>query len=170
MYTLHVGCHPEGISVIQDPDLILEKDLIIRDSKLDVYTFLNPTVNLGYCQVALNLITDIMINGVSNNFALKSAKSCGTTNPCQTIDISKNDDADILKFKMSTTITGGFNFKSDEITLNLKCGAVSALLIPSPLKSLMKFAQHTDSSIDFLPFNCMPSACCGIIDYSISTT
>ena len=103
---LDVGCKNAVVTDSTSLNAALRiKDILIDTAPAGLFEFINPTIDLAYCLITNNYLSDKSVDGVSDT-SIASWNGCSPL-PCFAIDLASTATVQIIKWKVSTTITGG---------------------------------------------------------------
>ena len=118
-YTLEVGCTATSFThVDQNPFNNNGVAKYVGDSTASVYTFVNPTTSLAWCQSIQNVV--LKSDGVTASDKLNNCAS----QVCQVFSLVDTINPETVTFKIKTTFTGSLvTHLSPLITTVITCSA-----------------------------------------------
>ena len=144
----------------------------ITDSKVGFYTYLNPTFDLSYCSFVSNALTDRFIDATASATAVVLQSGSDTV-----MDMDSSITTQVtVTFKVETTFTGGFTWKSPLITVSvLDCSAITiSPSITTPITKMIRVGSTAElSKQTFTSFACSIPICCvgiNVLVYKVSPT
>jgi hypothetical protein len=129
--TLHVECSPEGFTYTEDPAFVNKMKLYVEGNTQKIYKILPPTISLPYCVVEKNELVEVHQNSNPDDKAMVLAIKCNGVQPCWELDSHELDYIHFIRFKIKTTVTGGFTHTSRIVIISVICNIHSPTLTSS---------------------------------------
>mmetsp|Transcript_41185 Transcript_41185/g.62643 ORF Transcript_41185/g.62643 Transcript_41185/m.62643 type:complete len:223 (+) Transcript_41185:1720-2388(+) len=142
--SLIVGCTSDAL-VYDNPTYTPHAGITLNvgDSGTDIFTYLEPTFTPTYCNMVSHTLTTISntLNPAASFASTSStgislAASCGSTQPCTSLDIASTSDIQTITFKVQTLFDGqGSTHDSPTLTINMICTSTSTTMSSSVASS-----------------------------------